>query len=73
MEYVVQEIISLLSGKNRKGMKGKIMPEVIFEFATTSKYEPVLGFKLDQQSTSNPVITVCSLISIAELASYLHK
>ena len=51
MEYVVQEIISQITGKNRKGMKGKIMPEVIFEFATTSRYETVLGFKLPIPST----------------------
>ena len=27
-------------------MKGKITPEDILEFATGSRYEPVLGFKL---------------------------
>ena len=33
---------------------GEIMPEDILEFASSSRYEPVLGFNSSQLSTYNP-------------------
>jgi len=41
-------------GGNRKGVNGKITPEDILEFATGSRYEPVLGFKMKPTITFRP-------------------